>query len=160
MIHRLIIVAILICSNAQASVVMKPIFDDYGYSRYSWLNKSTNYYSEIKLFNDAEKIISEGALKDIFTLQLRNYLRDLKLVDYSDSDDELVRLTNKWLYLYLDLRKYNEHNTIYFGSLSLRIMPDINTASGRNPEHLKREAYVLSFPIANSEKAIRDTIQS
>jgi len=151
---------LLICTSSHAVTLFRPSNDDNGYSYYKWLDNSSDFYLDVSIDNDAKDIISADSLKKLFTLQMRNFVKDMKLVEFSDKDPDIVTYFNKWLYLNLDLRKYNDHNTIYYGSLVLYIKPNIYTQWGDNKEILQHDIYMISTPIANSKLEMNKEIQS
>lgn len=155
-----VLVGFLVCSYAQAVTLMRPTTNSYGYDGYKWLDNSSNFYLETTIENDAKDIITSEALEQLFTLQMKNFVRDIKLVTYKESDAQIVQLMNKWMFLDLDLRKYNEHNSIYFGSLTIRINPDVYTEIGENPDKKNPRTYLISTPIANSKSEMRTEIQN
>lgn len=161
MVYRVMAFAcFFMCLNIKATTLYIPEEDVSGYEGYRWLNNSSNFYIRSILENDAKDIFTSESFEQLFTLQMKNFVRDIRLVKFKESDTPKEKVLNKWILLDLDLRRYSEDVPLYFGSIAVQIQPSVYTQKGKNLDFLPQRAYIINTPIANTKSAIKNEVQT
>ncbi len=82
------------------------------HSGYKWM-KSVKPNLDIILASSVKKFISEVEIEKYVKLKIRNNVKDLKIVTKKQS--------NAWLYIYIELAKYNDNIEIYTGMIECKL---------------------------------------
>lgn len=131
----------------------KKFYNEYNKKNYGWLSNIKAYSPNIKEDKTTAKFITEGEIELYFKLKLRNFVKDLEYMEFGGEKfleaTQLENLNRFNVNISPELNKYNKHQEIYFGILSISIQP-FNT--GNN--------YVYVVPIAGADTQIKKEIQN
>lgn len=103
-------------------------------------NKKTLFNASVS--DEAKRFMNEESLQRYFKLKMRNFVRNIELIE------EPKGIDHNYLYLKLELYKYNDKTKIYYGLVSLKLDSAI-TFDGSD-----ERIYELTTSIAGSESQL------
>lgn len=127
--------------SAGAAVVERPSqrYPDQALESYSWLTKYKKAAFNVSVSDDAKKFMNEDSLQRYFKLKMRNFVKDIELLD------DPKGFEHNYLYLKLELYKYNDKTGIHYGLVSLKLDSAVAFESSN------KRNYELTMSIAGSE---------
>jgi len=140
---------ILYATNINAAVMERPSkkYPDQAYKSYAWMAAYKKAELTISINDDAKNFINEDSLRRYLKLKMRNFLKEIELVENPKG------LDYNYLYIQLELYKYNEKTGIHYGLISLKLDSAVDFSG--NDERI----YELTTSIAGSETQIVDFIK-
>ena len=130
--------------SANAAVVERPgtNYPNQALKSYSWLSNYKKTSFNVFVNDDAKKFMDEDSIRRYFKLKMRNFVKDIELLEDPKGID------HNYLQLTLELFKYNDKTQIYYGLISLKL--DSAIAYNGSEERI----YELTTSIAGSESQL------
>ncbi|SCX91122.1 hypothetical protein [Desulfoluna spongiiphila] len=140
----LITILVLFSVNVNADVVERPNqkYPDQALKSYSWLVGYKKCTFSVFVNDDAKRFMNEESMKRYFKLKMRNFVRDVELVDNPKDNN------HNYLYFNLELYRYNDKTKIYYGLVSLKLDSSVNFSGS------DARIYELTTSIAGSESQL------
>ena len=140
----LVVLLVLFSVSASAVIVERPSqkYPNQAIKSYSWLTDYKKASFSVSVNDDAKKFIDEDSLRRYFKLKMRNFVKDIELLEDPKGVD------HNYLYLKLELFKYNDKTGIHYGLISLKL--DSSIEFNGSDERI----YELTTSIAGSESQL------
>jgi hypothetical protein len=134
---------------ANAGVIERPSskYENLAVKEYGWLHDIKETSMALSVNDTAQKFISVEALKRYLKLKTRNFIKDIEVVENAKGSN------HNYLYLKLELFKYNKKSEIYFGLVSLKLDSAISWKGDGN------RIYELTTSIAGSDSRLNRFIK-
>jgi hypothetical protein len=82
---------------------------------YEWIHTIKTFQLIVSVSEGAESFMDSNSIENYLKLKMRNFVKEIDLIEPKDG------VNGNYLYLDLQLKKYNDKNSIYTGLISLRI---------------------------------------
>lgn len=140
----LFLALIFVSASSNAAVVERPSqkYSKSAFNSYSWMVDYKKTLINVTVSDDAKKFMNEESLKRYFKLKMRNFVKDIELIE------DIKGLDYNYLYLKLELYKYNDDTGIHYGLVSLKL--DSSVDFNGTDERI----YELTTSIAGSESQL------
>ncbi len=116
-------------------------------SDFGWMANNKSTMLSVTTRFDTEQVISKKEIERYVKLKMRNFNRDLKFVDDFEKD-----FSNSYLSFDIELFKYNDKLSIYYGFVHMKVSPSINIKTKIND-------YVYTIAVAGSDTQIKQTVK-
>ena len=147
--RNFLILLLIVSSPVLSAIAERPskTYTKQAINNYEWMIKNNKSLLIVRINDHAKRYTSASEISRYTKLKMRNFVNDLKIIDKSED------YNHSYLYIDIEIHKYNDTTKINYGLISFRMYSAVSWNTG---EPL---TYMFTMPIAGSDEQINSSIK-